>query len=204
LVKFKGSKLEPQLSLLKSLCIGKTLDLRSFRTALEEVVQKYPETEVSVTALNILTYIRKQELQLATGQAIDTTKQVDSTIVVKTAVAYKEPAGEHFFIVMVPKKSNLNQLKFNIVSFNVDAFINIDLSVNNQPFNEFFELIRVEKFKDDKQAMEYYQAAIQKEGLLNPLKPNEYSIFIISTENYALFMMDKSLIDYLNFFRATY
>jgi tetratricopeptide (TPR) repeat protein len=205
LAKFKGSKLEPQFSLLKSLCIGKTLDLRSFRMSLDEVVQKYPKTEVSEAASNILAYIRKQELQLATGQTIDTTRQVDSTnIVVKTAVAYNPPTGEHLFIVMVPKKSNLNQLKFNIVSFNVDAFINIDLSVNNQPFNEFFELIRVEKFKDSKQAMEYYQAAIRKEGLLNPLKPDEYTLFIISAENYALFLADKSLADYLNFFKATY
>ncbi len=204
LVKYKGSKLEPQFSLLKSLCIGKSLDLRSFRTALNEVVMKYPKTEVSETATNILAYIRKQELQLVSGQTIDTTKQVDTTIVVKTAVAYNQPTGEHLLIIMVPKKSNMNQLKFNIVSFNVDAFINIDLSVNNQPFNEFFELIRVEKFKDSKQAMEYYQAAIRKEGLLNPLKPNEYSIFIISTGNYTLFMEDKSLADYLNFFKATY
>ena len=205
LVKYKGSKLEPQFNLLKSLCIGKTLDLRSFRTSLDDIVLRYPKTEVSETATNILAYIRRQEVQLASGQPNDTTKQVDvNDALVKTAVAYKQPDGEHLFVVLVPRKSNMNQLKFNIVSFNVDAFINIDLSVNNQPFNEFFELIRVEKFKDSKQAMEYYQAAIRKEGLLNPLKPSDYSDFIISSENYTLFIEDKSLADYLNFFKATY
>lgn len=205
LSKFKGSKLEPQFSLLKSLCIGKTSDMRSFRTALDEVVQKYPKTEVSETALGILAYMRKQELQLASGQTTDTTKQVDSTkIIIKTTVAYKQPDGEHLLVVLVPKKSNLNQLKFNIVSFNVDAFINLDLSVTNQNFNEFFELIKVDKFKDSKQAMEYYHAAIQKEGLLNPLKPSEYTIFVISSENFNVFMADKSLADYLIFFKSAY
>lgn len=205
LIRFKDSKLEPQFSLLRSLCIGKTSDLRSFRNTLEDIVQKYPKTEVSETASGILDYIKRQELHLASGQIADTTKQIDTLkTTVKVKASYKEPSGEHLFVVMVPKKSNLNQLKFNIVSFNVDNFINIDLSVNNEPFNEFFELIKVEKFKDDKQALEYYHAAIEKEGLLSPLKQDEYTVFIISTENLVLFMEDKSVADYLNFFKSNY
>ena len=205
LIDFKGSKLVPQFSLLKSLCIGKTNDLRTFRASLNELVEKYPKTEVSETATNILAYIRKQELQLATVQTKDTTSAIDtSKVATNPTVAYKQPNGEHLFVVLVPKKSNLNQLKFNLVSFNVDAFINIDLSVFNQPFNEFFELIRVEKFKDSKQAMEYYQAAIRREGLFNPLKANEYTLFVISAENFTLFTADKSLADYLKFFKTAY
>lgn len=205
LAKFKESKLEPQFNLLRALCIGKTSDLRTFRSALNNIVEKYPKTDVSVSASNMLDYIRKQELQLASGVKEVTKEQVDTTnFEVKQAVSYSEPNGEHFFVVLVPKKSNLNQLKFNIVSFNVDAFINIDLSVNNQPFNDYFELIKVEKFADSKQAMEYYLAITQKEGTFNPLKPDEYTTFIISAENFVLFMEDKSLADYLNFFKSTY
>ena len=153
----------------------------------------------------MLEYIRKQELQLASGVKEVTTEQTDTTnLDVKQAVSYNEPNGEHLFVVLVPKKSNLNQLKFNVVSFNVDAFINIDLSVNNQPFNDYFELIKVEKFVDSKQAMEYYLAITQKEGIFNPLKSDEYTTFIISAENFVLFMEDKSLADYLKFFKSTY
>jgi len=206
LVKFKESKLEPQFNLLKALCVGKTSDLRSFRTALTEIVDKYPKTEVSTSASNILEYIRKKELQLASGiTEVDTTKQIDSTkIQTSQAISYNQPNGEHFLIVLVPKKSNLNQLKFNLVSFNVDAYINIDLSVTNQTFNDFFDLIRVEKFTDSKQAMEYYTATSQKEGLFNPLKPDEYTMFVISVENFDLFMKDKSIADYLKFFKTNY
>jgi hypothetical protein len=207
LSKYKGSKLESKFSLLKSLSIGKTSDLHTFRTSLNEIVEKYPKTEVSDVATNILEYIRKQELRLASVQTKDTVKNNIETVKtedVKTAVTYKEPKGEHLFIAVVPKKSNLNQLKFNLVSFNVDAFINIDLSVNSQPLNEFFDLIRVEKFKDSKQVMEYYQAIMSKEGLFNPLKPEDYTLFVISSENYSLFLVDKSLVDYLKFFNSTY
>jgi tetratricopeptide (TPR) repeat protein len=205
LIDYKESKLVPQFYLLKSLSVGKTSDLRTFRASLNEIVNKFPKTEVSETATNILAYIRKQELQLATVQTKDTSSIADTTkTLTSSAVSYKKPAGEHLFIVIVPKKSNLNQLKFNLVSFNVDAFINIDLSVYNQPLNEFFELIRVEKFKDSKQAMEYFQTAIRKEGLFNPLKANEYTLFVISTENFTLFTVDKSLADYLKFFKSAY
>jgi len=205
IAKYPSSKLLPQYSLLKSLCIGKTSDLRSFRNSLNDVVQKYPNTDVSERATGILEYIRKQELQLTSEQIAQTTKETDSTnIVVKSAVEYKKSENEHLFIVLVPKKSNMNQLKFNLVSFNVDVFINLDINVNNQPFNEFFEMIKVEKFKNNAEAMEYYDAAIHKEGLFNPLLPDDYSAFVISTENFTLFMEDKSLADYLNFFKSNY
>lgn len=205
LAKYPNSKLEPQFNLLKSLCIGKTSDLRSFRDALNEIVQKYPKTDVSERASGILEYIRRQELQLASGQTADTIKKVDTVkVVTKTIVEYKKSEGEQLFVILVPKKSNINQLKFNIVSFNVDAFINIDLNVSNQPFNEFFELIKVDRFKDEDIAMEYFDAVTHKEGIFSPLKPEDYSAFVISTENFTLFMEDKSLADYLKFFKSNY
>lgn len=203
--KYPYSKLIPQLYLLKSLCIGKTSDLRTFRTSLNEVIQKYPKTEVSERATGILEYIRRQELQLASVQTADTSKQIDTTDnSLQIAVNYRKSEKEHLFAILVPKKTNLNQLKFNIVSFNVDVFINLDINVSNQPFNEFFEMIKVERFKTITEAIEYYDAAMHKEGLFNPLKSDEYSAFIISTENFSLFMEDKSLADYLNFFKANY
>lgn len=205
LKKYPNSKLEPQFDLLKSLCVGKTADLRTFRESLDELVKKYPKTDVAETATTILEFMRRQELQLAMGQTNDSVKVADTTkAVVKTTIAYKKPTGEHLFVALVPKKSNLNQLKFNIVSFNVDAFIEIDLSVNNQNLNEFFELIKVDKFKDNKQAMDYFKAASIKEGLFSPLKKEDYVIFIISQENFAIFLEDKSIADYLNFFKANY
>lgn len=203
LVKFPVSKLESQYHLLKAMCIGKTSDLRSFRNSLNEVAEKYPKTEVSERALSILEYIRRQELQLTTADVTNTA--VDSVkIAEKQQVEYKKPQGEHLVVILVPKKTILNQLKFNIVSFNVDVFINLDLEVSNQPFNDFFELIKVSGLKDSQQAMEYFDAVSHKEGLFNPLNPQDYSSFIISQENFTLFIEDKSLADYLKFFNSNY
>jgi tetratricopeptide (TPR) repeat protein len=203
LVKFPVSKLESQYHLLKAMCIGKTSDLRSFRNSLNEVAEKYPKTEVSERALSILEYIRRQELQLTTDDVTNAT--VDTVkITEKQQVEYKKPQGEHLVVILVPKKTNLNQLKFNIVSFNVDVFINLDLEVSNQPFNDFFELIKVSGLKDSQQAMEYFDAVSHKEGLFNPLNPQDYTSFIISQENFTLFIEDKSLADYLKFFNSNY
>ncbi len=203
LVKFPNSKLESQYHLLKAMCIGKTSDLRSFRNSLTEVSEKYPKTEVSERALGILEYIRRQELQLTTTDVANTT--VDSAnIAVKQLVEYKKPQGEHLVIILVPKKTNMNQLKFNIVSFNVDVFISLDLDVSSQPFNDFFELIKISGLKDSQQAMEYFDAVNHKEGLFNPLSPEDYSSFVISQENLALFVEDKSLADYIKFFNSNY
>lgn len=205
LVKYPNSKLEPQYNLLKAMCIGKTSDLRSFRNSLTDLTQKYPKTDVSERALGILEYIKRQELKLSTAQNVtDTTQQVDNTDTQKILVEYKVPEGEQVFIALVPKKSNMNQLKFNLVSFNVDVFIDLDLDVNNQSFNEFYEIVKVGKFKNNQKAMEYFDAVTHKEGLFNPLKSDEYISFIISLENLDLFLQDKSVADYLKFFKANY
>lgn len=204
LAKYSGSNLEPQFRYIKALCIGKTSDIRTFKSALTEVTEKHRNSEVSKAADNILEYLRKQELQMAT---IDTSKiaVIDTSLVTaKPSVAYLDPAKEQIYIAVIPKKSDINQLKFNLVSFNVDNFINLDLEVSNLPFNEFFELIKVEKFKDTKEAMEYYRTLSKQADIWGTLKPEEYSMFIISNENLTIFLTDKSIVDYLKFFRSTY
>jgi tetratricopeptide (TPR) repeat protein len=202
--RFKGSELEPKLKLLRALCVGNTADLRTFRAILSEIVEQYPKTEVAESASNTLAFLRQRELLLATKQSEPTLAGDTVKTTTKPAVSYYPPGGKHLFVGLIPKKTNINQLKFNLVSFNVDYFINLDLSVSSQPFNDFFEMIKVEPLVDAREAMEYYRMASQKEGLFNPLKPNEYSVFVISDENFKLFMEDKSIADYLVFFRQNY
>jgi hypothetical protein len=117
---------------------------------------------------------------------------------------YVEPDGKHLFVAVIPKNSPINQLRFNMVSFNVDNFLNLNLSVNSKELTKHISLIVVEPLKNKDEAMEYYRKAVAEQGLMGTLQEKDYSLFVISEENFTIFMEDKSVVDYLNFFTNKY
>jgi tetratricopeptide (TPR) repeat protein len=200
-VRYKDTDLVPKFLFIEAQCVGRTGDLRAYKNALSDVVKLYPESEVAKSAANIIVFIDKRELQLAATTDPATITTPDE---VKVSVIYKQPKGQHLFLAIVPKQSPLNQLKFNVVNFNVDYYIDLNLNVANRELTEFVELITVEPFKDRKEAMEYYQKAVEEQGLMGALAPNDYTLTVISRENLEIFLKDKSVAEYLNYFRATY
>jgi tetratricopeptide (TPR) repeat protein len=204
LTDYKGSANEPRYQFILALSTGKTSDFKSFRNELNVVVELYPNAQVASTAKEMITFLDQREVQLASVQDVSTDKPTDKPTVSEAAVLYNPPAGEHLFVAVVPKKSAINQLKFNVVSFNVDYFLNLNLTVNNQELSQFFELITAESFKDTKEAMEYYNQIVKEEGLMGKLPPEEYSLFVISRQNFEKLKQEKSVANYLNFFRTNY
>ena len=201
---YKGTEIEPKFALLIALCKGKTADTRTFRDALQSFGRQYPNSEEKTVADNVLAYLQQQELKIAMGQVETDTPKETKTETPKAAIEYSQPKGEHLFIALVPKEQNINQLKFNLITFNVDYFIDADLSVNNETFNDFLVMISVTSFKTDKEAMEYFRLASGQQGLMGTMKPSDYVLLVISKENLELFKSDKSIADYLKFFQNNY
>ena len=202
---FKGTELERTLTSSGPLSYGKASDIRAFKATLEKLTKDFPKTEEGQVAQGMIAYLEQRELQLASGQTekTDTTIQGDDSQII-SKVAYNKPEGEHLFILLVPKRTDINQQSFNIVSFNVDYFIEADLQIKNQPLNDFVEIITVTGFKDEKIATKYYNLIIKNENVFNLLKKDEYQTFVISIENFGTFLNDKSVTDYLKFFRSNY
>lgn len=203
LQKYKGTELEPKFALLQALCLGKTSDIRTFKASLDKLSNTFAETQEGKTALDMISYLNQKELQIASGNAgiaVAENKTAADTVTLN----YGRPSGEHLFLLLVPKRSNINQLKFNLVSFNVDYFIETDLSVSNQPLNDFIEIISVSGFKDEKVATKYFTLISKNDRVFSILNKADYQIFAISIENFALFLNDKSVPDYLKFFRENY
>lgn len=203
-VRFKGTELEPKFRLLEALCLGKTSDLRTFKAALDNTSKAFPNTEQGQLASSMYSYLEQRELQLISGEAGIDVPQTEEIADSLSKVVYNSPSGEHMFILLVPKRSDINQLKFNIVSFNVDYFIETDLSVANQPLNDFVEIITVTGFRDEKLAVKYYNLIKQNERVFSIVRKEDYQIFAISIENFAVFLTDKSVADYLRFFKENY
>jgi tetratricopeptide (TPR) repeat protein len=200
----KGSEYEPKYQFIIAQCAGLTGNIRLYKDELTKVVDLYPKTEVAKSASDIIAYLDKRELQLATGQLTEISTTGETTEISKSKVAYQSPEGEHIFIAIVPKNSPLNQLRFNLVSFNVDNYIDLNLNVGNRELSMHLELITVLPFKDKEQALDYYRKVSAEQGIMGNLTAKDYTFIIISQTNLTLFLEDKSVVDYLNFFRVNY
>lgn len=202
--KFAGTEYEPKLRFINAQCIGAQGSISRYKVALAEIVELYPNTELSSTALGIIQVVEQRELQLTTGygsEIAETDADVEDGI---PGIDLDKPEGKHLLVVIVPKGSPMNQLRFNLVSYNVDYFIDLNLTVTPREFTEFAGIITVETFNDKEKAMEYYYAIEREEELMAPVKPGDFSFMVISSENYKRFMEDKTIADYMSFFRNNY
>ncbi len=202
--KVKGTDMEPKYLLLDALCQSKTGDLRTFKESLEQVALTFPKSEQGQVAQNLLTYLEQRDLQLSTGKvSIDVPVVSVSSDSISTSI-YTKPEGEHAFVLLVPKRTNINQLKFNIITFNVDNFIEMDLALNSVPLNDFVEVVSVTGFQSADIALSYYKLITQDEKVFADFNRAEFQAFLFSTENFNRFMNDKSIPDYSRFFKENY
>lgn len=202
--KFAGTDYEPKFRFIYAQCIGAQGSISRYKVALAEIVELYPNTELSETALGIIQIVEQRELQLTTGYGTESTVMAEGEDEDIPGIDLAKPEGKHLLVVIIPKNSPMNQLRFNLVSFNVDYYIDLNLTVTPREFTDFAGIITVETFNDKEKAMEYYYAIEREEELMAPVKPGDYSFMVISSENYKRFMEDKTIADYINFFRNNY
>ena len=203
MAKVKETKLEPKYLLLDAYCIGQLSDISTFKKALANITDNFKNTDQAKQADNTLKILQQKELQLIAGTTETLPEQTEKKDSVVSSI-YNAPEGEHMFVVLVPKKSNINQLRFNIISFNVDNFIDNNLTVNNQPLTDFIELFSVTGFKDVNEATKYYNQIKSMDNVFTTVDPKELQYFIISIDNFAKLLSTKTIQEYITFFKANY
>lgn len=202
IARYPESNHMPKYDLLLAICKGSSGNFGLYRDALLEVSKKYPRTEEGEQAAEMVLALNKLELKLAQGGDKESTTAVIETE--KPTVAYVEADGEHYFVAVVANKLDLNRVKFNLVSFNLDNYINDNLNVNASQLNQSFNLVNVDVLPNKAKAMEYFQRVKNQSDLFLNALPEEFTLFVISKENYAQFIADKNIQEYLKFFNQHY
>lgn len=201
LERYANTKLEAKYLLISALCLGKLGQTDQMKQQLAQVSTKYPKSEEQQLAKRTMQALEARELELTSAQPKQNLSDPDQQT---TGTPYAPPQGEHLLALLVPKKTDINQLKFNIISFNVDFYIDQNLNVNNQTFNDFVEIITVSTLKDATMAQEYQRRLLKEQNIFGTLQQSEYQVFIISSENLAHFLQEKSIPAYLKFYRQHY
>jgi tetratricopeptide (TPR) repeat protein len=186
---------------LRALSLGKIEVVDSLQVALDSLVARYPESDVTPLAQNILNYLKKPVDSLSTtfAKSKDEKEAIDFSI-----YEFKPDSKQLFAIVVNDPNINVNALKVRISDFNMKYFSIENISITNILLNSTTHFIMVGNFETIEDAMKYYDAIMSNDYVFASLDKNVYNGFILAQENYPVFYKDKDINKYLAFFRQNY
>ena len=110
----------------------------------------------------------------------------------------------HFFVLFYPKKAgNINSAKNKLSDFNKSYFSKKGLKTSSSFLNSTDQLILIKTFKDIDDAMDYYVAFKVNDKQVKALNKT-HDFFLISEKNLAALYLEKTLSEYIKFFKANY
>ena len=217
LASHKNTTYVPKYRFLKTLSMGELYGVSSIKKELETIAQNFPDDPVANSAEELLSAIQENELkQLKSmddkpkeeeSDISDTEKEeITQKTLEEIAKIYQYNTEiKHFVGIVISKSGDINQLKFNIINFNLDFFIQESYDIENKSLNDFVEIITIKDFQNAQEAEDYYnQLSAQENIIFKDVKTTDYQIFIISQKNLNKLLEEKSVSDYLIFFRNNY
>lgn len=181
---------------LRALSIGKIEVVDSLKAALDTLVAKYPDSEVTPLAMNILNYL-KDPTEI--GQTSETEQIFDFSI-----YDFNPNSKQIFALVVGGGKVNINALKVRISDFNKKYYGLDNLSITNILLDKTTHFVMVGNFRTIDKSMNYYNAIMANEYIFSNLENNTVDGFVIAQENYPILYKDKDLDKYLAFFKLNY
>lgn len=113
--------------------------------------------------------------------------------------------GSHQFILVVPNEGfNKQQLLENLRSFNQSSYTNLNLQVSESTLDDFRILVQISGLPDKETAVEYLRTIVQNRSIFTPLENADYRNFITTPENLAIFIREKNITEYMDFYRQFY
>ncbi|HKJ78828.1 MAG TPA: hypothetical protein VKA10_04810, partial [Prolixibacteraceae bacterium] len=140
----------------------------------------------------------------------DELETVQPEVLESTAEVYTGPYNEnvdeeHHFVFVVPNE-RIDKAAFitGIRAFNQSNYAEIELEIGEQPLDNFRQIVAITGLPDKDAAMTYFKVLVQNRDLYAPLGNESYRNFLISDDNFDVFMEEKNIIDYMNFYKRIY
>ena len=205
---FKVNPIRDKFGLLRIMAFAKQnpSDTVGLVKSINDLVFKYPDSEVAGPAKNLLSYIQKGP----SGTVGATTRkiQVGKVDATKDQVSQEfatDDAATHFYVVVISGANvDVGKLKFRISNFNVEKYTEDFFEVSSTIFDEELQIVTVKNFKTKKEGMDYYKSVTADPKVYEGMKDTDYRHFVISKDNYARLYKNKNVFQYFQFFRDNY
>lgn len=178
------------LELLDILIIGRTEDVGRYQYALQEFIEKYPDTDQSRYAQKLLEASRKVLAEEEKRGGIRFSGNAD---------------GPHYFVMVYRKDKAINDRAASAMEkFNQSFFPNAELKTSNLTLGDELGITFVSDLPGKTAAMEYFHVFTENLPGLTDLRNHKFDNFVITKENFDIFYRTKGLNEYLRFFEKTY
>jgi tetratricopeptide (TPR) repeat protein len=214
--KHKNTEYYSKYRYLKAISIGEVYGITSMKPELESIIADFETDPVVLSSEKLLASIRENELKnikdIQIADNTDTTeikteiREITQKSLADIEKIYSyQPEREHVFVVVISNKADINQLKFNIINFNLDYDIEKTFDVESSEFNEFTAIVTVKNFENTEEGLAYHKKfEAEKQKLFTDVKSEDYQYFIISDKNLTSLLNEKMISDYLLFYRKYY
>jgi tetratricopeptide (TPR) repeat protein len=207
--KYNQSALTPKFMFVNALSFVQTQDTDTFKILLKQLIDKYPNEDVSVLAGEIMKGFQRGLLlgsgdnslaksglfNMRFGMVGGDGNLPDSTLAFTANVN-----TPHKLIFIFPKGSiNDNLLLFTVASFNFGNFMVNDFELKKADISEEIGSLEIAGFNNLSEVMQYYNMIYQTSGYAKELEQTVV-IVPVSQENYTTLINGKSLNDYMLFF----
>ncbi|MCD6353962.1 MAG: tetratricopeptide repeat protein [Prolixibacteraceae bacterium] len=113
--------------------------------------------------------------------------------------------GTHYFVFVIPAQGiNLPDFVEGIKQYNEANYSNSTLKIEEKPLDEMRQIVAITGIPDKKTALQYFSKIVNNRNLYLPLGDANYRNFLISKENFTVFLNEKNIIDYINFYKRIY
>ena len=194
LKKFGKSDYADKFEFIRAMSQGKLSGIDTLEKGLKMVVAKYPKSEVTPLAQDILKSIDRQKNPVKLNENAPSEIQNDTFTVNFDA--------EHYIFAIVPDNVQIVEgFKTNVTNFNTIFYSEKNLTMSSTLFGDKKQLIIIKSFPNAREAQLYYEnVAADKDVFRGDVKRDLVEIYPILPSNIAFLYQKKSAESYKVFY----
>jgi outer membrane protein assembly factor BamD (BamD/ComL family) len=197
--------LMPKFLFLNALSVGKKDTQEKFRSALENLITNYPESDVSAMAKDILALMKQgQEAKKGTTSGTllarrDETTKAEVADVAKMKFSADKLTRHRLLLISSTSLENMHKLQYNVASFNFSRFMIKDFDLVINKLDTARNSLSITNFESYDEVSWYLNSIATDATLSKMFGDFQVQKVIISEENFGLLKNTYSLEDYLAF-----
>jgi len=189
---YPGNPLQIQFDYLEALVLGEQGQLKPFQEKLQAIVDNYPGTAIAEQSEQTIHLIK-----IKTGEI-----KVDE---VQNAKYKLDLQAEHFYMVLVPKQTDMTALKIAFINFNKSYFADEGLRVTTSLLGDQYQILIVNHFRQYDVAKKFFNQIKDNKAFFEEAKLSQTEHqYLISKDNFSILIGDKVLTDYQAFYQSNY
>lgn len=200
IIKFGKSDYLPQFEFIRCMSLGKLNGADTLESELKVFVAKYPNSQVTPLAENILTAIKNQKNPPA-AQAIKDEKNI-----AKTDSFLLDFNATHYIVAITPDITKIAEgFKTNVANFNSIFYSDLSFELSSNLFGSNKQMVLLRTFKNAKDAISYYDNLMADADVFKgDIKKDIIEVLPISSLNQPILFKSKNFAAYKAFYNENY